>query len=245
MREIVIQCVVFSQTTVLILKDRIDSIHRRIHEAAARSGRAPSAIRVVAATKTVSVPTILEAARFGITEIGENRVQEASSKRDALKDGPPLVHHFIGQLQTNKARRAVELFDVIQSVDRLKLAESLDRAAHEAGKRQRCLIEVKISEDETKGGVLPGDLKDFIPAFGRLSGLQLEGLMGIAPYDRDDASTRQAFRRLARLFQEFRGSFGPEPVLSMGMSEDFEIAIEEGSTMVRIGRAFFGERTNP
>jgi pyridoxal phosphate enzyme (YggS family) len=211
-------------------------------EAAARAGRPASAVRLVGATKTVSADVVLKAAAFGLTDVGENRVQEAEVKRPQLR-GATLTHHFIGQLQTNKARRAVELFDVIQSVDRLKLAQSLDRVAAELGKRQRCLIEVKISDDAQKGGVAPVGLPTLIEAMGRLPHLSLEGLMGVAPFDVPPEETRAAFRRLATLFERHRASFGDRPILSMGMSEDFECAIEEGSTMVRIGRALFGERT--
>jgi PLP dependent protein len=226
---------------ILHLKDRIESIQRRIGEAAARSGRPASAIRLVAATKTWGAETILECARLGIRETGENRVQEAAVKRAALAKAG-LTHHFIGQLQTNKARPAVELFDVIQSVDRLRLVHAIDRAASDAGKRQRCLIEVKISDDSAKGGVAPGELKTLVAAFKSCGNLVLEGLMGIGPNDADEAQTRSAFRKLSALFAEHRPAFGPEPTLSMGMSEDFELAIEEGSTMVRVGRALFGER---
>lgn len=224
------------------LKDRIDHIRERIRAAAERSGRAADAVRLVAATKTVDVATIVAASLNGIREIGENRVQEASAKSAALEDVPGLRTHFIGQLQTNKARRAVELFELIQSVDRPRLAESLDRAARELGKRQRCLIEVKISDDDAKGGLSPGDLDAFVGEFSEYRSLQLDGLMGIAPFDGGEAAARAAFRKLSALFERHRDKFGDDAVLSMGMSEDFEAAIEEGSTMVRIGRAIFGER---
>jgi hypothetical protein len=229
----------------LLLKDRIGDLQRRIGLAAARSGREASAIRLVAATKMVPPTVILEAVRLGISEVGENKVQEASSKRGSLGTKTPLTHHFIGQLQTNKARRAIELFDVVQSVDRPRLAEALDRAATEARKRQRCLIEVKISDDAEKGGVPIADARDFAKSFQAYPGLRLEGLMGIAPNDATEAQTRAAFQKLARLFHDLRDCFGSVPVLSMGMSDDFEMAIEEGSTMVRIGRTIFGERVSP
>lgn len=226
----------------MFLKDRIGDVRRRIGVAAARSGREATSIQLVAATKLVPAAVILEAARFGITDVGENKVQEASAKRPLLAGDLPLTHHYIGQLQTNKARRAVELFDVIQSVDRPRLAETLDRAASELGKRQRCLIEVKISEDREKGGVALSEAVEFVKDFQRYKGLRLAGLMGIAPYDSDAEKARLAFRSLAGVFRGLRDFFGPAPVLSMGMSDDFEMAIEEGSTMVRIGRALFGER---
>jgi pyridoxal phosphate enzyme (YggS family) len=225
------------------LRDRIESIQRRIGEAAVRSGRTASAITLVAAIKTVDAAVVLDAYRFGIRDIGENRVQEASVKREGLREARGMTHHFIGQLQTNKVRRAVELFDVIQSVDRMRLAETIDRAALELGKRQRCLIEVKISSDAAKGGASVDEVRGFVEDFRHLGSLQLDGLMGIAPHDADEKSTRAAFRTLAKIFGDLKGAFGSAPVLSMGMTGDFEMAIEEGATMVRIGRAMFGERT--
>ena len=227
---------------ILNLKDRIDSIHKRIVEAARRSHRDASAITLLAATKTVEVPVIIDAMRLGIHHIGENRVQEAIGKWSGLTQASQLNRHFIGQLQTNKVKKAVELFDVIQSVDRPRLADAIDRAAREAGKRQRCLIEVKISTDAAKGGASLDEARRFVEEFGRFGALQLEGLMGIAPNDVEEKTTREAFRTLSKLFTELKGAFGPAPTLSMGMTEDFEMAIEEGATMVRIGRAIFGER---
>ena len=184
---------------------------------------------------------IAAAARLGIAEIGENRVQEAQAKRPALA-GIPLVHHFIGQLQTNKARAAVTLFDVIQSVDRLKLAEAIARAATEAGKRQRILIEVKISDENAKGGVSLDEADGLIAAAQAMPSLEVRGVMAIAPFDRPETETRAAFRRAAEVFRRHRPAFGPAPILSMGMTDDFEWAIAEGSTMVRVGRALFGDR---
>lgn len=223
------------------LKSRLAAIHARIDAAARKSGRSATAIHLLAATKTVLASTIVEAAREGVTDIGENRVQEAASKRDGLA-GTVLTHHLIGQLQTNKARRAVELFDVIQSVDRLRVAEAISRAALELGKRQRCLVEVKISDDATKAGVGAAEADDFIAAVRKLPNIDLSGVMAIAPLDASEDGTRAAFRQAAEVFSRHRGEFGPAPILSMGMSDDFELAIAEGSTMVRVGRALFGER---
>jgi pyridoxal phosphate enzyme (YggS family) len=150
---------------------------------------------------------------------------------------------MLGPLQTNKAKSAVEIFDVIQSVDRLKAAERLDRLAHERGKVQRCLIEVKISTEPTKSGVSLQDAGDFVAIVGKFKNIELEGFMGIGPWGASVQETRQAFRSLKDVFEKNRRHFGARAVLSMGMSDDFELAIEEGSTCVRIGRALFGERS--
>lgn len=185
---------------------------------------------------------VREAFSLGLKAFGENRVQEAEEKKQ-LVGVPGAEWHLIGQLQTNKARKAIELFDVIQSVDRPKLAETLNRIAGELGKRQRCLIEVKVSSEQSKSGVPLNEADAFIKSFaGAYKNLELKGLMTIGELDVSAEQTRQSFRRLASQFQSNKDFFGEEPVLSMGMSDDFEIAIEEGSTMVRIGRALFGER---
>lgn len=224
------------------LKDRFAEIRFRIQTAAEKSGRSAQSVRLLAATKTVSPDVILEATGYGLSDIGENRVQEAEGKRSAL-EGAALVHHFIGQLQTNKARRAVELFDVIQSIDRLRLAEAVSRCAGDIGKRQRCLVEVKISDDGAKSGVDPADADAFIAAVAALPNLAVCGVMAIAPFDKPAAETGAAFRRAAEVFSRNRSVFGDEAILSMGMTDDFELAIAQGSTMVRVGRALFGERT--
>lgn len=177
-------------------------------------------------------------------DFGENRVQEAMEKRASL--APRLegtTQHLLGQLQTNKARKAVELFDVIQSVDRPRLAETLDRIAGEMGKTQRCLIEVKISSEPSKSGVPMADAGVFIDNFRGYKNLRLEGLMTIGALNVGVDETRRLFRGLNAFFMSRLDAFGSAPVLSMGMSDDFEIAVEEGSNMVRIGRALFGERS--
>lgn len=210
--------------------------------AAEKSGRSRESVSLVAVTKTVAPDRIREACRLGVSLIGENRVQEALAKREATQD-LPLTHHMIGHLQTNKARKAVELFGVIQSVDSPKLAASLDRISSELGRPTRCLIEVKISEEPAKTGVPMNEAEDFILRFGQYAHLRLEGLMTIAPFDAPPDDVRMRFRKFQAFFQKNRKWLSETPVLSMGMSDDFEMAIEEGSTMVRIGRALFGERT--
>src|SRR5262245_5550163 len=205
----------------------------RIHEAAAKSGRGPSSVRLIAVTKKVPVEKIREAVAAGISNIGENRLQEALPKRHALSD-LPLTWHFIGHLQTNKAKKAAEEFDWIQCVDRPELAEKLDQAA---ARPLPVLIEVKLYEEPSKSGITEENLRNFIDQFSRWGRLELRGLMAIPPLFEDPEAVRPYFRRL-RVLAEEHGL----RELSMGMSNDFEVAIEEGATMVRVGTALFGER---
>lgn len=222
------------------LRERIEAVLFRLNKATEKSGRASGAVRVVAVTKTVPPERIQEALDSGLKEIGENRVQEAVAKRPQLKG--PFSFHLIGQLQRNKARKAVELFDLIQSIDSDRLAETVDRIAGEAGKKQRCLIEVKIANEVAKTGVPLEDAPDFIASFRRWSNLSLEGLMTIGPLEARPDDLKRLYGDVSALFQRHRDRFGKEPILSMGMSDDFETAVEAGSTMVRLGRVLFGER---
>ena len=215
------------------LRENCRRVLERVGQAAVRSGRDPQSIRLVAVTKTVSVERIREAIECGISEIGENRLQEALPKRDALRNSP-LTWHFIGHLQTNKAKKAVEAFDWIHSVDRTELAEKLNQAA---AKTVPVLIEVKLHEEPNKSGVAETALPEFVEAFSRYERLQLRGLMAIPPFLENPENVRPYFRALRRLAEQFH-----LPELSMGMSNEFEVAIEEGATMVRIGTALFGER---
>lgn len=220
-------------------------IKEKIRRAAEKSNRPGNSVCLMAVTKTVAVEKIREVLAMGISTIGENRVQEAADKNEFLRAdliSSKAQFHLIGSLQTNKTRKAVELFDVIQSVDRPKLANTLDRLAGELGKKQRCLIEVKISSEETKGGMALHQAADFVDDFSRYKNLSLEGLMTIGKLNAPPEETRRSFRGLLNFFKKHRSKFGETPILSMGMSDDFEIAIEEGSTLVRIGRALFGER---
>lgn len=224
------------------LKDRYLRLIDRIQKAAIVSGRSERDVVLVGVTKNVSVEKINSALLLGLKHVGENRVQEAAAKRPELKTDFDVQMHLIGALQTNKAKKAMELFDVIQSVDRPKLAQFLERCAVESGKTQRCLIEVKISDEETKSGVPLSEASGFIQSFEQYKNLKLEGLMTIAPLHKDHKEMRLLFRDLRKFFDEHKRYFGATPQLSMGMTDDFEMAIEEGSTMVRIGRGLFGER---
>jgi PLP dependent protein len=205
----------------------------RIREAAARGGRDPSTIRLIAVTKTVSPELIRQAVECGIRDIGENRLQEALPKVEALGE-LGLTWHFIGHLQTNKAKRVVEHFAWVQCVDRQELAQKLNQAA---SKPIPVLIEVKLHEELNKSGVDESRLSALVEAFREYQRLQLRGLMTIPPFFENPEDVRPYFRRLHDLAERFA-----LPELSMGMSHDFEVAVEEGATMVRIGSALFGER---
>ena len=205
----------------------------RIQEAAGRCGRDPTSIKLIAVTKTVLPDSIRQAADCGIRDIGENRLQEALPKIEALA-ALPLTWHFIGRLQTNKAKKVVEHFDWVQSVDRPELAEKLNQAA---SKRLPVLIEVKLHEESAKSGIDVDALPGLVEGFRSYEKLQLRGLMTIPPFFENAEDVRPYFRKLHDLGARFA-----LPELSMGMSHDFEVAIEEGATMVRIGTALFGER---
>lgn len=206
----------------------------KIHEAAVRSGRDPRSIRLIAVTKTVPIQQIREAVEAGIGNIGENRLQEALPKREALHD-LPLTWHFIGHLQTNKAKKVTESFDWIQSVDREDLAEKLNQTAL---RTIPALIEVKLHEESKKSGVAETAVAGLVEQFSRYDRLQLRGLMAIPPFFDNPEDARPYFTKL----RDLAGQFGLRE-LSMGMSHDFEVAIQEGATMVRIGSALFGERS--
>ena len=216
------------------LQENYLRIQDRIQNAASRAGRNPSDIKLIAVTKTVPPESIREAAGYGIRHIGENRLQEALPKREALGD-LNLTWHFIGHLQTNKAKKVVENFDWAQCVDRPELAVKLNQAAV---KPLPVLIEVKLHEELNKSGVDEVRLPGFVDEFSKYDSLELRGLMAIPPFSENPEDVRPYFRRLRQFAERFR-----LPELSMGMSHDFEVAIEEGATMVRIGTALFGERS--
>ena len=205
----------------------------RIQKAAVRSGRDPSSIRLIAVTKTVPVTKIRDAVSTGISNIGENRLQEALPKQEALAD-LSLTWHFIGRLQTNKVKKAVEKFDWIQCVDRPELAQKLNQAAT---RLMPVLVEVKLHDEPMKSGVAESELRSFVEQLHVCARLDLRGFMAIPPFFENSEDVRPYFRKLHGLAREF----GLHE-LSMGMSHDFEVAIEEGATMVRVGSALFGER---
>jgi pyridoxal phosphate enzyme (YggS family) len=224
------------------IAENLERVQERIEAVARRCGRHAGEISLVAVTKTVEIARIREAVAAGVTEIGENYIQEAEPKLRALRE-LPLRRHFIGHLQRNKAGRAVEWFDVIQSLDNLLLAEAVARRAQTAGRSLDVLLEVNVAGEASKSGVAPERALDLLDQVVPLAGIRVVGLMGIAPLGGDAEQARSAFRRLRTLFDAM-----PAPhrqMLSMGMTGDFEIAIEEGSTMLRIGTGIFGDRRTP
>lgn len=224
------------------IKEWVETVRERIAAAALRVGRDPGEVLVVAVAKSFPASTIEEVIAAGISDIGENRVQEAKAKMAEIN--APCRWHMVGHLQTNKARPAVRLFDWIHSLDSWKLAQELDNAGSTLGKRVRTLVEVNVAEEPTKTGVTAIELFPLLERVGSLPHLSIEGLMAMPPFDPDPDGVRPYFRRLTRLREEATSRF-PELSLrhlSMGMSHDFEVAVEEGATMVRIGTAIFGPR---
>lgn len=225
------------------VRERIEQVRRRIAEAAGRSGRDPNDVQLVAVTKSVAVSQIREALDAGLKVFGENRVQEAKGKV-ALLSSPSIQWHLVGTLQTNKSKLAVELFELIHSLDSVKLAASMDRHGAALRKQVRALIEVNLEGESDKSGLHESELLPLLQACRAYAHLTIEGLMAIPPFHRNPQDVRPYFRRL-RLLRDRAADTHPDfrlRHLSMGMSNDFEVAIEEGATLVRIGTAIFGNR---
>jgi hypothetical protein len=221
----------------------INKIKQRIAVTAVRAGRDPYSIKLMAVTKTVPPERILKAIEAGVTLLGENYVQEAKDKIALIGDSARW--HMIGHLQTNKAKYAVKLFDCIHSVDRLELAQELDRRARPGGSKINILVEVNVSGEQTKNGVPALEAMDLIQRLSHLDNLAVHGLMTMAPYADNPENSRPYFKALRNLRNDIlrTGIIGIRmEELSMGMTDDFEVAIEEGSTIIRVGRAIFGER---
>ncbi|MFH1743850.1 MAG: YggS family pyridoxal phosphate-dependent enzyme [bacterium] len=223
------------------IEDNLISVQERISKAAARAGRDPSEITLVAVSKTKPVDTIREAVSAGATILGENRVQEAEHKIAELSD-LPAKWHLIGHLQTNKANKAVCLFDLIHSVDSPRLVEALNRAAENSEKRQAILLQINIAGEDQKFGTSPKEFERLIETARSASSLDVKGLMVMPPFSEDPEEARPYFRELRETAERYSSELGDQIELSMGMTGDFEVAIEEGSTMVRIGTAIFGAR---
>ena len=229
------------------IAENINRVRDRIAAAAQRAGRKPEEIALMAVTKTFPPESIREAYAAGLRLFGENRVQEFAEKSASLKNLNVAEWHMVGHLQTNKAAKAVELFSSVDSVNSLKLAEKLNAAAQKLGKRLAVLIEINVGGEEAKTGIAPDspELQEILAAAPRLTNLRIQGLMTIPPFTEDAQRTRPYFRQLRDLREKIRAQkilAIPMDVLSMGMSHDFEVAIEEGSTCVRVGTAIFGER---
>jgi pyridoxal phosphate enzyme (YggS family) len=223
----------------------IELIKEKISLAASASGRRSGDVILLAVSKTFPTDSIYQAAKAGLSRFGENRVQEAEGKISHFRDVLDLEWHLIGHLQSNKARRAVELFDVIHSVDSIKLAAKLNQAGLEIGKTLSVLLQVDLGGEETKFGAGPDQVPDIVEAVSSLDGILIDGLMTIPPFFEDPEKARPYFAELRKLSErlesEMPGCLGQRH-LSMGMSHDFEAAIREGATMVRIGTAIFGRR---
>lgn len=227
-----------------MLRDRIGQVEERIALACARAGRRREEVTLVAVTKKFPAAMIRDAYETGLRVFGENYVQEFERKRPELGLMAGAEFHFIGHLQSNKTRAAADLFDVVETVDTDKIARRLDQAAHESQKSQEAtievMLEVKLSGEEAKSGADPQSLPGLIQAVRSCECLRLTGLMTMPPWNDDQEQTRPYFRRLAALAREHGLA-----KLSMGMSHDFEAAIEEGATHIRIGTALFGPRPKP
>ena len=217
-----------------MISANLEQVRRRIAAAARSKGRDPAGVRLIAVTKGVPVERIREAIACGVREIGENRVQEAKEKQAPI--GRQVRWHLIGHLQRNKVKPAVELFDWIHSVDSLELVEALKRCGGE--RKLEVLVQVNVSGEAAKHGCGPEEVKKLAEAVLKSGNLKLSGLMTMAPFSDDPESARPVFRQLRQL----RDGIDPSLDLSMGMSHDFEVAVEEGATMVRVGTAIFGER---
>jgi pyridoxal phosphate enzyme (YggS family) len=227
------------------LEERIAALRERLAAAASAAGRDAASVHLLAVSKTFGAEHVIEAASLGLRAFGENRVQEAEEKIPAVgtPGGAQLEWHLIGRLQRNKARRAAALFDVIQSVDRPELARTLSKAAGELGRRPRVLLQIDVDGEPQKGGTTPEAAPALADEVAALPHLELVGLMTIPRARADAESQRPAFARLRTLAEELKLRHPGLTELSMGMTADFEVAIAEGATWVRLGTAVFGQRS--
>ncbi len=225
---------------MLTIKENLLRVRERIERAAQKAGRDPREIKLVAASKTVEVARIKEAVEAGVSILGENYVQEAQKKIEAL--GKPVSWHFIGHLQSNKAKYAIRLFDVIHSIDSIPLAEELNRRAEQSDRVVKVMIEVNLSKEATKFGTDEERMLNLARRIQTFKHLSLEGLMTMPPYFDSPEMSRPYYVALRELKERMTKGGIPMKELSMGMSNDFEIAIEEGATYIRVGTAIFGPR---
>ncbi len=223
----------------------IAAVRARIDAAATRVGRDPTSVGLIAVSKTVPVERLRDMEIEGLAALGENKVQEGAAKVEAL--GRPTEWHLVGHLQTNKAKAAVGLFDLIHSVDGVALAAALDKHAGTSGLRQRVLLQVNVAGEESKSGFSPDEVRTAAHRLASFKALRIEGLMTIAPQGADESALRGVFSALRALREELEPAFREDHWrhLSMGMTDDFTIAVEEGATLVRVGRAIFGARPSP
>ena len=229
----------------MAIADALKLVHDNIIHSAAKAGRNPDLIKLIAVSKTVDIQSIKEAIRAGVTRLGENRVQEAREKITELRSQSSdlgIEWHLIGSLQRNKAKTAVQLFDLIHSVDSVSLADELNRHAGILGKTQRILVQVKLAEEQTKHGADEADIMALLDKIMELDNIALQGLMTIPPFFDDPEDARPYFKRLRDIADTAIKKGYPVKELSMGMSNDYQVAIEEGATMIRVGTFIFGER---
>lgn len=230
---------------MLQLQENIQNIKERIARAAAKAGKSESDIQLVAVTKTVNADVINEAIRLGIQNIGENKVQEIMNKYDAIDRNSDVRWHLIGHLQTNKVKYIIDKVALIHSVDSYKLASEINKRAKKIGRIMDILIQVNVSEEESKFGIKVEECQPLIEEIAKLSNIKVKGLMTIAPYVENPENVRPIFRKLKKLSIDIMDknidNISME-YLSMGMTGDFEVAIEEGANIVRIGTAIFGKR---
>lgn len=227
------------------IAEALHKVREKIIDAAIKAGRSPDEIKLVAVSKTVGIKSIIEAVSSGATILGESKVQEAIGKVtefSAMNTGMQPEWHFIGNLQKNKAKAAVRIFDLIHSLDSVSLAEELNRYSGSMNKVQRVLVQVKLSDEKAKHGINEEEVIGLLEKVSWMDYLRLDGLMTIPPFFDDPELARPYFIRLRRLAEKARARGFSIDHLSMGMSNDFEVAIEEGATMVRVGTAIFGER---
>lgn len=221
---------------------RLARVQERVSAACLRCGRSPDEVALIAVSKTHGPEAVADAVACGLRRFGENKVQEAGAKIPLCPGG--LTWDLVGHLQSNKAYAAVELFDLIHSVDSIKLARMLDRAGDTLGKRVRILLEVNVSGESSKFGLKPDEVPGLLEEANGLPRLEVVGLMTMAPLAPEAEKARPHFRRLRDLRDQWASQLGtPLPELSMGMSHDFEVAIEEGATCIRVGTLLFGERS--
>jgi pyridoxal phosphate enzyme (YggS family) len=227
------------------IAENIARVRERIAAAARRAGRNADEITLMGVSKTFPAASIREAYAAGLRVFGENRVQEFAGKANTLRDLRDIEWHLIGHLQTNKAAKATELFDAVDSVDSVRMADKLNTLAESAGKSLSVLIEINVGGEKEKSGVAPGsdELEQILQSAPQWGNLKIQGLMTVPPYTEDPEGSRPYFRQLHQIRDFIAACDLPgTAVLSMGMSHDFEVAIEEGATCVRVGTAIFGER---
>jgi hypothetical protein len=229
------------------IAENVARVRERIAAAARRASRNPEEITLMAVSKTFPAQRIREAYIADLRVFGENRVQEFAAKADAVRNLPDVEWHLIGHLQTNKAAKATELFDAVDSVDSVRMAEKLNTSAESVGKILSILIEINVGGEKAKSGVAPNsdEMEQLLQGGPRWGNLKIQGLMTVPPYTEDSEGSRPYFRQLRQIRDSIAARNLPQistAVLSMGMSHDFEVAIEEGATCVRVGTAIFGQR---